>query len=279
MRVLQISDFEKLARDVVNAYTKNGVPLEDGVVKIADDMGLNPDQIQNLVQLANTLAHLSLFEAKDDGNKIVDFSPADSDNVLKKVYSGSEGAAEAATAPEEVAGTASDRDSVSDFFGDFPDLIGKVKAKIDAAPGINPEGEPAPFMDSQPRHKVAMATKIRKVASELDDRKQAAAYDYKEELDKLASSFAHLYGPDYPDFEKSAIALRGRSALAPLSDIRNCLKLSTTAATTTQEKTACVIDADTQELRSLDTLIKFSNVYNECEEALAYLRDNVGGAL
>ena len=255
------------------------MPLENSVVKISEDMGLNPDQVQNLVQLANTLAHLSLFDQKDDGDKIVNFSPADPDNVMKQIYA--DGATpEAPTNGDAMRDLGPSQDSASDFFGDFPDLLGKIKAKMDTAPGIEPDpnGKIASVVDRKPINDARTISKLKKVASEIDDRKQAAAYDYKDELDKLAATFAHLYGPDHGEFEKSAVSIRGQVALPVLGDVRRCLKFPEDAGLVF-EKTSCVVDTDNPELQALDNLIKLSSVYRECEEALVYLRSKIGGVL
>ena len=86
MRVLNREDYEKLARDVVTRFVNNKEPLVDNLAKLSEDMGLNPDQIRALVQVANTLAHLDLFDRKTDGDKVVSFDPADPKDVLERVY-------------------------------------------------------------------------------------------------------------------------------------------------------------------------------------------------
>jgi len=285
MRVLQVSDFEKLARDVVSAYTDNSVPLENSVVKISSDMGLNPDQIQNLVQLSNTLAHLSLFDKKDDSDKVVDFSPADPDSVMKQVYATSERPNvdlpdDGDAVCDSGDGNGNGQDSASDFFGDFPDLMGTLKRQLDGVPGVDDGvGEGVPSMDTRPKHAAATLSTMKKVASEINDRKQAAAYDYKEELDKLASSFAHLYGPDHTKFEKSAMLARGQVASPILSDIRGCLKMPLSVPAYLEKSASCIVDTDSPEFKLLDSLIKFASVYNDCEEALSYLHKETGGVL
>ena len=279
MRVLREKDFDKMAQRIVDDYLEREIPLTDGLAKISEEAELNPDQIQNLVHTANTLAHLTLFEKKSD-DKVVEFSPADPDAVLKKVYRHGheipEGEDEAC--PE----SASSIDQTSDFFGDFPDLSGKIREALGCS-GEEELGSPTSLEANggvTPQQKTIMIIKIRKVASELNDRRLASAFEYKEELDKLAAEFAKLYGPSYTDFEKDALALRGDAAIPMLTDIRTCLRIpGSTFVRDGLEKRGCVVDAQTKEMQSLDKLIKLSEDHQDCTKACEFLRQKVGGAL
>lgn len=277
MRVLQAEDFEKMARTIVDDYLEKEVPLAEGLAKTSEDLGLNPDQIQNLVQLANTLAHLTLFENKDDGDKVVEFSPADPDDVMKKIYkenpvpeSDGCGSYEEAMPPT---------DKATDFFGDFPDLTGKLRE------ALNPNAEDGdvssePGDGASPHRRSMMIIKIRKVASELKDRELAAAIEYREELDKLAAEFAHLYGPNYTNFEKDALALRGELAIPALTDIRACLRIpGDTFVREGLDKKGHVVDVQTKELQSLDKLIKLGEDHRDYAQAHELLQQKVGGIL
>jgi hypothetical protein len=272
MRVLRAEDFEKMAREVVDSYLHQSVPLDSGLAKVATDEGLNPDQIQNLVQLANSIAHLTLFDGKEDGDKIVEFNPADPDVVLKKVYKdGVPECGEEDSVPE-----ASPIDSATDFFGDFPDMSKKIR-ELTGKPDDSPVSTEATD-NATPARKSMVIIKIRKVAEELKDRELASAMEYKEELDKLAAEFAKLYGPNYADFEKDALAVRGDLALPVLCDVRSCLRMPP-IQTAVLEKTARVVDAETSLLESLDTLIKLSTRHQESRAAYDYLKSKVGGIL
>lgn len=276
MRVLRAEDFEKMAREVVDSYLNQSVPLDSGLAKTAMDEGLNPDQIQNLVQLANSIAHLTLFDGKNDGDKIVKFNPADPDVVLKKVYKDGVPELGGECEEEESVSESNPMDAANDFFGDFPDMSKKIRELTgsgEATPAsIDAEG------GATPARKSMVIIKIRKVAEELKDRELASAIEYKEELDKLASEFAKLYGPSYDDFEKDALAVRGNQAIPILCDVRSCLRMAP-IQTAVLEKTARVVDSDTALMKSLDTLIKLSTRHQESREAYNYLKQKVGGAL
>ena len=275
MRAFREEDFRKMSRDVVSGYLKKEASLSDGLVKVSEDMGLDPNQIQNLVQLANSLAHLTLFENKNDGDKIINFSPADPDDVLRKVYKEN-------PVPESQEGCECDAvspmDRESDFFGDFPNLAEKLKSVLSSG-GETTEIVPGGMDDPGGNARSMMVIKIRKVASELKDKELSSAMEYQEELDKLASDFAKLYGPDYNEFEKTAFALRGEMAVPILTDIRACLRISGAVEKTAFEKTACVVDTDTKEIKSLDKLIKLAESHRDYAKAYNYLQQEVGGVL
>lgn len=278
MRAFQEDDFKKMARDVVAEYLERETPLSDGLAKAAEDMELNPDQIQNLVQLANSLAHLTLFENKNDGDKIVEFKPADPDDVLKRVYK--EDSVPESAESEEVCEMPSSSSKEMDFFGDFPDIASKLKSILSGGSEsiCDPEEEKAESSVS-PERRSMMVIRIRKVASELKNREMTSALEYQEELDKLASEFAKLYGPDFSDFEKNAVAFRGDTAIPVLADIRSCLRIAGQVNTDSFEKRACVVDTETREMKSLDRLIKLAESHRDHGRAYTYLRQKVGGIL
>ncbi len=273
MRVLQADDFKKMARVVVDNYLEREVPLAEGLAKTSEELGLNPDQVNNLVQLANNLAHLTLFEKKDDGDKVIEFSPADPDDVMKKIYK------ESPVPESDVCETVeSPVGKETDFFGDFPDLSEKLREAL--TPGAE-DGEVSsePGDGASPQRRSMLVIKIRKVASELKDRELTAATEYQEELDKLAAEFAKLYGPDLEEFEKNALAFRGDAAVPVLTDIRGCLRIPGTVTREGLEKKAHVIDTKTKEMQSLDKLIKLSVDHHDCARAHAFLQQKVGRIL
>lgn len=258
MRVLNREDYEKLARPVVAEFVEGKAPLADNLVKTSMSAGLNPDQIQALVQVANTLAHLDLFDRKDDGDKVVEFKPADPKEVLHRVYNGEK--------LENVKAECGSPD-LMDFFGDMPG---------DESP-CEPEADVETEEDS-PRKRQITIIKIRKVAEELNQRKMAAALEYEEEIDKLASEFARLYGPDFGEFEKDAVDLRGSNAIPVLSDIRNLLRMPAVNPNNF-DKTARLVDASTPELEKLGRLIDLVEEAKNCEAGLMLLQNKYGSDL
>ena len=273
MRILRADDFEKMARSVVNDFlSPQSVPLLDGLVKVSAEEGLNPDQIQNLVQLANRIAHLVLFDQKGSEDKTIEFDPADPDDVLKKVFSDR---SPPLTDDSEVCEAVSPSDKITDMFGDFPDMSSKIKQVMDEAPDV---GESEEVSEPSKHRRATVVIKIRKVAEELETQKHQKALEYKDELDKLASEFAKLYGPDFREFEKEAMALRGELAVPVLTDVRRCLRLSEKIPKYI-EKTASVIDTNKSDIKSLDKLIKLAQEHRDCIEAFEYIKEKAGKLL
>lgn len=272
MRELREEQFDKMAKEVVASYLNDSIPLEQGVVKTALEQELNPDQIKNLVQLANMMAHLTLFDRKKDGDKIVEFEPADPSSVLKQIYREGPTAQEA---PAEVEGP----DRASDMFGGMSELLDKVKDMLGRNDGPveevteTPGGETA--VEVSPQKKQMLIIKIRKVAADLNDKRLQCAHKYKEELDKLATAFAKLYGPDLDEFEKDAMSARGHAALPVLSDIRRCLRMDTLTENDLV-KSARVVDTDTPTMRSLDRLIKLAKTFDETVAGQQYVTKEFG---
>lgn len=284
MRVIQVDEFKKMAQEVVEEYLKRSTPMATSLVKSALDNALNPDQIRNLVQMANTMAHLSLFDQKNDGDKIVEFDPADPDTVIKQVYVNGEPEDDTSCCPKPL------KDE-SDMFGDMDDVMKKIREMISDKGGPSPSDAPPPAVetsnsdesssstsssDVSPKKRQMLIIKIRKVASELESNKHQKAFEYKEELDKLSADFAKLYGPDYSDFEKEAYTLRGESAISVLEDIRGCLRIPRKSNWDRGVKTAQIVDSSKKEFRALDKLIKLSGEWAELNDAHKYIIDSVG---
>jgi hypothetical protein len=84
--ILNETQFEKLADSISEDFLKTGTPLEDGILKVAHEAHLNPDQIRQLARITNVRTHLELFEKSSADNKIVEFPVADPDKILEKFY-------------------------------------------------------------------------------------------------------------------------------------------------------------------------------------------------
>jgi len=269
MRVLQRADYENLAKEAVAKMVNESVPLNRSLVKISDSMGLNPDQIKALVQVANTLAHLDLFDRKNDGDKIINFTPADPDQVLKDVVTSDDGCSCGSSCESDVA------DKIKDFFGDFsadpspasPAALANVGTSINDATN-----------DPSPRRHQIMIIKIRKVAEELKQQKLAALHLYNEERDKLASEFAKLYGPRFEEFEKDAIDVYGADAVPLLGELRYALRMPSIKCAVF-EKTARLVDSDTPEMHGFKKMKDLMDKASACAAGIDLLTKEVGGVL
>lgn len=271
MRVLRREDYESLAKEAVAKMVNNNVPLSSSLVKIADSMGLNPDQIRALVQVANTLAHLDLFDRKTDGDKVVSFSPADPDVVIREVV----------TSGDDAPSPCSDGDSkIQDFFGSIPvsEPTGVSATDPSALADVGSKVTTDMLRDHEPRRQQIMIIKIRKVAEELKQQKLAARIRYEEERDKLASEFASLYGPSFQEFEKDAVDVHGADAIPLLSELRRMLRMPQIKVAV-YEKTARLVDSDTPTMRSFSHMKSLAEEEKACAAGLTLLEREVGGVL
>lgn len=257
MRILNREDYEKIAREVVAQYVSGATPLTDGIAKISESMGLNPDQIRALVRVANTVAHLDLFDRTGNGDKIVEFTPADPKDVLERVYR------------VEGESCSSEPSNLCDVLGELPDMHKRPAPAASPAPALAPE---APSVPQQ-----ITIIKIRKVASELHRRGLTAALAYEEGIDKLAATFARLYGPDFYEFEKDAVDVHGSAAISVLADLRKLLRLPG-IKTAVFGKLSRVVDTQTPEMLKFAELLTLVEEAKACSAGEEYINRRLGGA-
>lgn len=271
MRVLRREDYESLAKEAVAKMVNSNVPLASSLVKIADSMGLNPDQIRALVQVANTLAHLDLFDRKTDGDKVVSFSPADPDVVIREVVTSGDGAPSPCSSMD---------DKIQDFFGSIPvsEPEGANSTDPSALADVGNKVISDMLKDPEPRRQQIMIIKIRKVAEELKQQKLAARILYEEERDKLATEFACLYGPNFQEFEKDAVDTHGADAIPLLSELRSMLRLPQIKVAV-YEKTARLVDTGTPTMQSFNRMRSLAEEEKAYAAGLTLLQSEVGGVL
>lgn len=88
MRAYQERDYDDMAGRVVDRFMRGETKLADAAVQEAMSGQLNPDQIERLVQAANTMAFLRMMEArKAEGapDMTHEFDPADTASVLQSI--------------------------------------------------------------------------------------------------------------------------------------------------------------------------------------------------
>lgn len=76
-------DLEGFGKIASNAYLQYNVPLNESIEKLAEDKGLNSEQIKTVVEAANTTTYLSLFPKATD--KYLEFPVADFTKIAIKV--------------------------------------------------------------------------------------------------------------------------------------------------------------------------------------------------
>jgi hypothetical protein len=80
--------FLKLADEVATNFVANQTPLNESIKVTAIKMEMNPEQIKRLVESSNVTTYNKLYEKADQGNREVSFPLADSNQIIKDIYSG-----------------------------------------------------------------------------------------------------------------------------------------------------------------------------------------------
>jgi hypothetical protein len=77
--MINSTELEKLAIVATEKYLKDNIPLNDTIVKLAQDHGLNAHQVSRVVEAANTNVYVKLFNEAQ--NKYIEFPNADSEKI------------------------------------------------------------------------------------------------------------------------------------------------------------------------------------------------------
>lgn len=105
------------AKEASDSYLTDGVPLGDTIAKVAKKQSLNPNQIQRIIELANSITHARLFQKEKD--KTFTFPLAKLDDILAK--------------------TKGDTVKVAESYNSMPDIQRPVEATKVAGLFDNPE--------------------------------------------------------------------------------------------------------------------------------------------
>ena len=226
MRALREKDYEEMAGRVVDQFMQNGTKLADGAVEEAVGGQLNPDQVERLVQAANTMAFLRLMEArKAEGAPDLthEFEPVDTRSILQAIIGrgpdlggpetpllspGPDG--DDAPLPDEMRGLregpSSGKDSpIKDDDGPFPK--GERQKAQDAA---NPRGKEPAHPAGKDLKKEAMIRnrQLAKLASVFDDQLIEAEMSFDDAYGRFSEWFKLAHGaPRFEAFEKDAMSL------------------------------------------------------------------------
>lgn len=87
------------AVQAVTDFVSNGVPLSQGIAKIASTQELNPEQIKRVVEASNTVAHLKMISGSSD--RTAEFPVAKYETVLGHMVQPGEGSNLVTAAPSE----------------------------------------------------------------------------------------------------------------------------------------------------------------------------------
>lgn len=289
MRALREQDYDVMAGRIVDRFLRGGTKLADGAVDEAVQGQLNPDQIERLVQAANTMAFLRLMDArKAEGAQDLthEFEPVETRSVLQSIIGAGpalNGDPAAPPSPEEHG----DEAPLPDEMGSLrKQPTGESEAIQDRdGPFAHPKGAPkkaakppAKAMDKD-AHKEAMVrgNRLAKLASVFDDQLLEAEMDFDDGYGRLSRLFKLAHGaPSFDAFEKDAMSVEGNvHGLAVINLLRRDrgLPLRDKEAL---EKCASLHDHhvadDASSLREFRRLVKIAKQAERVRDGVAHVR-------
>lgn len=202
--------YEDLAKAIVSDYITHSVSLHDGVVKVAEDMGLSPDSTNLLLQKTNLTAHLTLHEKlAGSDHRCVEFDVVVPKDVMSQVY----GEVDAKdTCHEKTAGyvlRAQMSAGIDSFFREGREKTAQAAQKAAPSPDVKRHVCPVTKRANARRIRTALSDDLY-AATYAANEKLAAFIDYSRRVDtwslpEAAATAAYLYGAEAtPVLEKIA---------------------------------------------------------------------------
>lgn len=296
MRALREQDYDEMAGRVVDRFLGENVKMADAAVEEAVNGQLNADQIERLVQAANTMAFLRMMEArKAEGERDMthEFEPLETRSVIKSIINAGPGLCQ----PE------SDEPAMPQGDGDdepLPDEMSErrrtqgpenVSGISDTPDGPFPKGErqkaqersddkkpPAKVQDKDARKEAMVRdNRLAKLASVFDDQLIAAEMAFDDGYGRLARLFKLAHGaPRFEDFEKDAISVEGdQHGLAVVNLMRRDrglpLRGPDAVEKAAQLRDRRIVD-DTQPIREFRALVKISRQAARVRDGALHVR-------
>ena len=78
-------DIQTWSKQISEDFMQNKIPLNKGIAKIAQDQGLNQQQINRLVERSNAMTYVSLMNNAKDKERYIEFPVAESTKVAKAI--------------------------------------------------------------------------------------------------------------------------------------------------------------------------------------------------
>jgi hypothetical protein len=261
MAIMTEKTLEKWAETVADAFFNEGTALTDGVVKVAQQENLNPEQIKRLVEAVNTTTFRQKFNgmAEPDANaqdRMVEFETADANAVLSRMLD---------MAKDDIRGVpaACPCPDGGDLTQDLP------VTRSDTTP-LPPEKEALSETPEEPRvrgHIVIM--RLRKAAEELKTAEYQARVSFTEATQDLTDRFRRLNGTSFEIFEKDAFYHYGEQAAPHLQLVRQALRKPTANYDLSDmRKHARFVDTRTPEMRHLQEMMNWTKQRKYAEAAL-----------
>lgn len=255
---------EKWASEIADAYFNEGVPLNDGVTKMAQELDLNPEQIRRLVEAVNTSTFLQKFNSmgQPDANaqdRIVEFETADPNVVINRMLDTAKTAmihAPATTGPSN-------------------DFLSLPITREDAAPLPEKTAEVEEPAEPPIRRSVVVL-RLRKAAEQLKTAEYQARVQFTEATQALADRFRRLNCTSFETFEKDAFYHYGEAAVPHLQLMRQALRKPTANYDLgDMRKHARFINTKTAEMRHLEEMMNWTKQRRHAEAALKKVEGNL----
>lgn len=304
MRALREQDYDEMAGRVVGRFLDGGVKMADAAVEEAVQGQLNADQIERLVQAANTMAFLRMMEArKADGARDMthEFEPLETRSVIRSIIDAGPKLDEPCGEGEALMaqGGLGDKDAepLPDEMGEHrrsqePDGVPSIS---DAPDGPFPKGErqraqersddkkpPAKARDKDVKKEAMVrGNRLTKLASVFDDQLIAAEMAFDDGYGRLARLFKLAHGaPLFEDFEKDAMSVEGdRHGLAVINLMRRDrglpLRGPDAVEKAAQLRDRRIVD-DTQPIREFRALVKISRQAERVRDGALHVRSLCG---
>jgi hypothetical protein len=243
---LQKEDYESMADGIVDSFAARQEPLNSSILKIAKEHDMNPDQIKRLVEMSNVKAFLKLFKDPANREKNIEFDVADPKKVLDDYYKpGAKGGKTISITKITVTGGGGG--DGGDFFSDIPNMMHAKKYPEDAKSVREKTAEAVDDLYVAKPKREVVEFRLRKVAQQFHDKIYELEHEYQEGLDKLASEFRRDYGPDYREFEKTALHLHGLGVMPLIEDLRKVTRCKTEVYDLEKAASRVFIDDNTPE--------------------------------
>lgn len=292
MRALREQDYDEMAGRVVDRFLSGGVKMADAAVEEAVQGQLNADQIERLVQAANTMAFLRMMEArKAEGERDMthEFEPLETRSVIRSIIDMGPNL-DQPPSDGSINMPVDNDESLPDEMGKRRN-IQEPKDLLDVSDGPFPKGEhqkaqersgdkkpPAKARDKDLK-KEAMVRNNRliKLASVFDDQLIAAEMAFDDGYGRLSHLFKLAHGaPQFEEFEKDAMAVEGnRHGLAVLNLMRKDRGLPLHGLDAV-EKAAQLHDRrivdDAQPIREFRALVKIAQQAERVRNGVRHVR-------
>lgn len=274
----QVTDelLDKTATLVVDRFFNEKVALTDGVVEAAKQGNYNPEQIKRLVEAVNNMTFLKKFNGAEEGapDRMVEFETADSNAAIQRLL-------DAAKDVMSSMGAGTGPSICCDPSHDHNEELGQdlPTSRPDAPPPLSPlEGEDISPAGEPKIRGTVMIMKLRKTASELQNKIYECRHELTDQFTKIASHFRKQSAEDFCSFEKDALCKWGSEAVPFLGALRQTLRLVPVVYDVNAlTKTARIIDSTTPDMKKFSELLKMSDEIDTAskglEKATAWLKE------